>query len=210
MPQQTISQRLTKALARYHARRVALAAFDGVPYKQRARWWERARADQPAVYWDKQRPGFAFVNTVPIVTSLPTNYRPAGLRKVGNVVPDPGDRNSWWFPDQDPLGWYTNDDGVVGRDGDGLVWGVVYRLSGRNGLTRLVAGYQFGGVDDGPTVDFTTIFEDIGGVDDGGGTPPPVSMEAARHADQLAQEAAGKEREYRASQAEEDASEDAA
>ena len=45
------------------------------------------------------------------------------------------------------------------EDGSGLAWGVVYRLPARRGVSRFVAGYQFGGVDGGPSLDFGTVYK---------------------------------------------------
>lgn len=91
-------------------------------------------------------------------------------------------------------GWFTNPDGESFRDGSGLCWGVICQLSGRKGLERWVAGYQFGGVEGGPSLVLTTVY-----------TSPPSGFsyedsdakgDAARAADSMAERAAESEKEY--------------
>lgn len=77
------------------------------------------------------------------------------LRFAGRVVPDSG-RD--WLDTRDSCGWHTDPHGDVFRDGSGLCFGVVYQLPGRKGVARFVAGYQFGGVDGGPTLDLETVY----------------------------------------------------
>jgi hypothetical protein len=125
------------------------------------------------------------------------------LRLVGYVFPDFRAHRAiyWGVEAKDHFGWHTDPHGDVFRDGSGLCWGVVYRLPARNktGLSGnykslLVAGYQFGGCDFGVTLDTSQVFEceAMEYRDDRLG----ATVDAARHADSLAQEAAYKEREY--------------
>lgn len=119
-----------------------------------------------------------------------------GLRLVGEVVPECGGRNGW-FNSGESSGWFTDPFGDVFRDGTGLVWGVVYQLPARDGKTRFVAGYQFGGTDAGPTLDFGSIFiGDDGNCSDERSAGNPAARDAARVADQMASHAADEEREY--------------
>lgn len=94
----------------------------------------------------------------------------------------------------DHNGWYTDPFGDVFRDGSGLCFGVVCQLPGKGGRARYVAGYQFGGVDGGPTLDLTTVYES----ESTGwhGDTPDAMTDAARAADELARIAGEKEREY--------------
>lgn len=120
----------------------------------------------------------------------------AGLRHVGDVVAECGGRNGY-FNSSGRGGWFTDPFGDVFKDGTGLCWGVVYQLPARDGKARFVAGYQFGGTDQGPTLDFGTIFESDSMRGD---YCEPVehcdARDAARSADSMAQNAAEKEREY--------------
>lgn len=85
-----------------------------------------------------------------------TDEAPSGLRYVGRVATECGGyRNGYFSKDS---GWYTDPHGDVFKDDTGLCYGVVYQLAARNGHARFVAGYQFGGVDSGPTLDFKRIY----------------------------------------------------
>lgn len=101
------------------------------------------------------------------------------LRWSWNVGPETGRlyRSSSEFS-----GYYTRPDGDCYTDGTGLVWGVVYRLPGRKGRNRYLAGYQFGGMDAGPTLDLGRIFDNEG--------------HAGRAADQMAHAASQAELAY--------------
>ena len=118
-----------------------------------------------------------------------------GLRLVGKVEAECGGRNGYWSK-RETCGWYTDPYGDVFRDGTGLCWGVVYQLAGRKGESRFVAGYQFGGFDDGPTLDLGTIYTEPRGDYDASPTELDAARDAARSADSMAQHAAEEEREY--------------
>lgn len=80
-----------------------------------------------------------------------------GFRFVGYVTPESyGGRDS--FRDTQEHGWLTDPCGDVFKDGSGLCTGVVYQLAGSRGESRFVAGYQFGGIDGGPTLDLSEVF----------------------------------------------------
>lgn len=106
------------------------------------------------------------------------------LRFVGKVDAD-GRQTS-----RDDLGWLTDPYGDVFKDGTGICQGVVYQLAGRRGRARYVAGYQFGGMDGGPTLDLSTIYDAPGDDHDAG------INEASYAANQMAERAAEAEREY--------------
>lgn len=105
---------------------------------------------------------------------------------------DTKDRDNWHIQNDDDFrvtraadhirldhdGWYTDPYQDVGKDGSGLCYGVVVNLT----HGRFYPGYQFGGIDGGPTVDFSTAYD----------TPE----DAARPADSMAQHAAEDELEY--------------
>lgn len=93
----------------------------------------------------------------------------------------------------DHNGWYCSPERASARDGDGLCWGVVCQLPGRDGMARFVAGYQFGGVDGGPTLDLSTIYASRS---DSAWDCPDAKREAARAADSMAEQAAEEELEY--------------
>lgn len=118
-----------------------------------------------------------------------------GLRYVGRVSPE---FRRGPFGGREPEGWLTLPGGETYKDGTGLCFGVVYRLPGRKGESRYVAGYQFGGQDGGPTLDLSRVFADERGASYWDGSPPDTraSHAAARHADDLAKAAAEAEREY--------------
>lgn len=89
----------------------------------------------------------------------------------------------------DCRGYYDNPHGESFRDGTGLVIPVVAQLVGRGGLARYVAGYRYGGEDDGgATFDLSRIFEEE--------APEDAAREAARAADQLAEQAAEEARDH--------------
>lgn len=94
----------------------------------------------------------------------------------------------------DHNGWYTDPFCDVFRDGTGLCFGVVCQLPGKGGRARYVAGYQFGGVDGGPDLDLSTVYES----ESTGwhGDTPDAMVDAARAADELARIAGEDEREY--------------
>lgn len=136
----------------------------------------------------------------------------AGLRLVGRVIADCGGRNGIWDK-RDDSGWFTDPHGDVFKDGTGLCYGLVYQLPGKDGKSRFVAGYQFGGVEGGPMIDFGTVFEEPAAYyepirKEAHGTyggywnyqDNPLEMDAARtaarSADSMAKSAAEDEREY--------------
>lgn len=100
----------------------------------------------PAVAWQPGKPGLAYVE----------NPASVGLRLVGRVMADTPRGDIW--DNRENSGWYTDPYSDVFRDGTGLCYGVVYQLPGRNGESRFVAGYQFGGCDGGPTLDLANIY----------------------------------------------------
>lgn len=188
--------RLSQMHDRYRARLAALAALSGqrivVPY----RYMEKADY-LPAVLWGGD--GKAWVNVTPS----------AGLRFVGKVLPESygGPRS---FEGGEWTGWYTNPDGYVYNDGDGLVWGVVYQLPSRKRTLRCIAGYMLGGFDDGPTLDFKRIFTSKGGDAGEKAKESDAAREAARHADAMAQEIGAEECEYVRSEREKEEAEEKA
>lgn len=130
----------------------------------------------------------------------------AGLRLVGRVMADCGGRNGIWDT-RDDSGWFTDPHGDVFKDGTGLCYGLVYQLPGKDGKSRFVAGYQFGGCDGGPMVDFGTVFEEPAAeyvASQWGGywnyqdnaQDMDAARTAARSADCMAQREAEEEREY--------------
>lgn len=118
-----------------------------------------------------------------------------GLRLVGRVVPEPSYRNGVWDARGD-CGWHTDPHGDVFKDGSGLCYGVVYQLPGRKGESRFVAGYEFGGVEGGPTLDLGTIYASPDNCSYDGAQGNDAARDAARAADGMAQKAAEDEREY--------------
>lgn len=140
----------------------------------------------PAVSWDKEKPGIAYVD----------KPERCGLREVGRVAPE-ARRSSIWDRRGD-CGWYTDPYGDVFTDGTGLCYGVVYQLPGRDGKARFVPGYQFGGTDSGPTLDFGDIREDDARGYGYSTNPRDMdsALDAARRADDMAKAAAEAEREY--------------
>ncbi len=82
----------------------------------------------------------------------------------------------------DHKGWYTNPYGESFKDGSGLVWGVVASLPGKDHKPRYLAGYQFGGQDQGITLSLKTIYDS--------------EDDAARAGDSMAEKAGESEKEY--------------
>ena len=124
-------------------------------------------------------------------------YRAAesdGLRYVGRVIPETNRRQIW--DSGESCGWHTDPSGDVFKDGSGLCFGVVYQLPGRNGESRFIAGYEFGGVDGGPTLDLKRVFTEGRGDYSASPCELDAARDAARAADGLARAAAETEREY--------------
>lgn len=122
------------------------------------------------------------------------NAERIGLRFVGRVAADSRRGNVW--DKRGDSGWYTDPFGDFCKDGTGLMWGVVYQLPARRGVARYVAGYQQGGTEAGPTIDFGTIYESSVNYSDGSPTECDAARNAAAVADSMARIAAEKEREY--------------
>lgn len=117
-----------------------------------------------------------------------------GLRYVGRVVPEMRRGDVW--DSQGRTGWHTDPYGDVFKDGSGLCFGVVYQLPGRNGESRFVAGYEFGGSDGGPTLDLQRVFTEGRGDCPASHCDLDAALDAASYADSMAQTAAENEREY--------------
>lgn len=158
----------------------------------------------PAVSWKDPEPvgNLPFPQYARRGLAWVTDTGAAGLRLVGRVTTECGGRNGYWEKSDKPDagGWFTDPYGDVFRDGSGLCYGLVFQLPGRGGKARFVAGYQFGGVDGGPCVDFGTIFEEAAGDYTHWDAPGDwqAARDAARAADGMAQRAAEEEREYQA------------
>ncbi len=114
------------------------------------------------------------------------------LRYVGRVMPDGGGRRGAWDHGGD-CGWYTDPHGGVFNDGSGLCYGVVYQLTGKDGKARFVAGFQFGGVDGGPSLDLATIYESG---EEGADYDSAEDSGVVIAADDMAKKAAEEEKEY--------------
>lgn len=126
------------------------------------------------------------------------SFRAIGLRIVGDVEPDLG--RGWRQMSAARHGWYDNPEGESTRDGDGLVWGVVYQLPARRGHARFIAGYQHGSTDAGPTLDLSTVYTatvHASVLVDGDDAIEEARVSAAAAADSMARAAAEGEREYR-------------
>lgn len=119
-----------------------------------------------------------------------------GLRYVGRVIPENRHGNLW--DSRGDCGWYTDPHGHSFNDGSGLCFGVVYQLPGRNGESRFVGGYEFGGVDGGPCLDLGAVFTEPRGDYMESACDLDAARKAARHADSLAKVAAEAERDYQA------------
>lgn len=147
----------------------------------------------PPIYWGEGVP-----HTTRCVVSVEAPES-IGLRYVGRVSIR-GRRGV--FSTNDSEGWLTDPHGNTYRDGTGLCWGVVYQMPTRRGELRFVAGYQMGGVEGGPVIDFETIYRETPGPDNytgdmaNRGREMDAAQNAARAADHLAMRAAETEREY--------------
>lgn len=122
-----------------------------------------------------------------------THDEPQGLRFVGQVSPE---FRRGPFGGRDSEGWLTDPHGDVFKDGTGLCYGVVYQLPGRNGESRFVAGYHFGGEDGGPVLDLRNVYVEPRGDWRADASDLDAARDAARAADSMAQGAAEQEREY--------------
>lgn len=84
------------------------------------------------VTYQPGQPGIAYVDKPESV----------GLRYVGQVSPE---FRRGPFGGRDSEGWLTDPYGDTFKDGTGLCYGEVYQLPGKDGESRFVAGYRFGG-----------------------------------------------------------------
>jgi hypothetical protein len=184
-----------EATERLHLRRLAAVALIGGAYLRQRRFME----------WAEHDVGFVerFKDGTVAYTEGPDEI---GLRYLGMVEAEVGNRRRYSdsdgaFSNRDVCGWCTDPDGHHSKDGEGLVWGVVYLLPGRAGKTRLIAGYRFGGYGGGLYLDLNKVFEDR--VMEGELKTCDIAYWAARHADGLAEEVADDEREYQLKEREE-------
>ncbi len=188
--------KLDVAYQRLDARVKAMSAFGlDVPRNMRERMM-RGRGQRSHVKWQKDGLAYCY-------PEWPHSHglHNLGIRKVGCVIPE-FRRHDWsWAPGavlrnkgRHYMGWHTNEDGDVMQDGEGLCWGIVYQLPGRKQMTRLVAGYVFGGNEEDafPTIDFGNVFEYR--VRDG--ELFDYAVDCARRADNLAKDAAEEECEH--------------
>lgn len=86
------------------------------------------------------------------------DFERCGLRHVGDVMAECGERNGYWNNGGRPSGWYTRHGNDVMNDGDGLAYGVVYQLPGKGGAARFVAGYETGENPGSPVIDFGKVY----------------------------------------------------
>jgi len=163
-----MNEKLRKAYQRLEAKRLALDAINGTRTRYSKRFMERH-------YYFSDK-------------AAPVEH----LRKVGNVS-SVAERYGESFT-EGHTGWYCEPDNTVYKDGTGLCWGEVWQLPARKGKCRFIAGYRFGGIDGGPSMDFKRIFEDAVATDDDLKNKP-ACRDAARYADGMAELAAEEERE---------------
>jgi len=174
--------RLSDLQERWRTRLVMMAALEGHKLHVPLRYMEFT-GHSPVVYWQAGNTTKGYINMTPH----------AGLRFIGKVLPESyGGHRS--FDSGDWTGWYTNPDGYYSNDGDGLVWGVVYQVPAKKRWIRCVAGWQLGGYDEGPTIDFSRIFTGPSDYQDVKGSEP--ARDAARYADDMAREIGEEEREH--------------
>lgn len=149
----------------------------------------------PAVSWQEPEPigNLPFPQYSKRGLAHIENPASAGLRLVGRVA---AEFRGNPFSRSDSTGWLTDPHGDVFKNGTGLCYGLVYQLPGHNGTTRLVAGYQFGGCDGGPTLDLGTVYTIPRGGALCGIADCDATRQAARAADSMAEKAAEEAREY--------------
>jgi hypothetical protein len=96
-------------------------------------------------------------------------------------------------------GYILDLDGCYGKDGDGLVWGVVFQLPAKNHHERYVAGYEVGGSDE-VILDLSRVFVEqspnIRSWEENHPEEIEACCDAARHADSMAEKLADDERQY--------------
>lgn len=123
-----------------------------------------------------------------------------GFRHVGDVCPDLDRWRNFWQSGKNSQGFITDPFGHYSCDGDGLVWGAVYQLPARDGVTQFVAGYVWGHDEPGVTLDLSTVWKGSPEDNDSysGARDNPAAYSAAREANRLAERAAEHERDYQA------------
>lgn len=180
---------------RYHMRNNRPAFYHAQGYNGRNAWPEKANGIAVESLIRARRDVAEGTRRYPRpVRVIHASTTATGLRLVGRVVPDTERGNIW--DSRGGCGWHTDPSGGVFKDGSGLCFGVVYQLAGRDGHARFVAGYEFGGVDGGPTLDLAKVFHEFVRGDETGPQDLAGARQAARHADSLAKAAAETEREY--------------
>lgn len=180
---------------RYHMRNNRPAFYHAQGYNGRNAWPEKANGIAAESLIRARRDVAAGTRRYPgPVRVIHASTTATGLRLVGRVVPDTKRGNIW--DSRGDCGWHTDPSGDVFKDGSGLCFGVVYQLAGRDGHARFVAGYEFGGVDGGPTLDLANVTHEFVRGDETSPQDLAGAQKAARHADSLAKAAAESEREY--------------
>lgn len=180
---------------RYHMRNNRPAFYHAQGYNGRNAWPEKANGIAAESLIRARRDVAAGTRRYPgPVRVIHASTTATGLRLVGRVVPDTERGNIW--DSRGDCGWHTDPSGDVFKDGSGLCFGVVYQLAGRDGHARFVAGYEFGGVDGGPTLDLDNVTHEFVRGDETSPQDLAGAQKAARHADCLAKVAAETEREY--------------
>lgn len=123
-----------------------------------------------------------------------------GFRHIGDVSSELDRWRTFWQSGKNREGFITDPFGDYFRDGDGLVWGAVYQLPARDGVTQFVAGYVWGNDESGVTLDLSTIWKGAREDNDSysGARDNPAAYSAARGANRMAESMAEREREYQA------------
>jgi len=200
-----MNQLLYEKYQRYHAKRAALWALDS-PTDRIYRRMLDDRLYVPRYMEHSSKPSGVFRRTDGL-DGIEGDPKHVGLRLVGCVVPYDSRRGYYngRGPFMEPndigkVGWVTNLDGDVFKDGEGLVWGAVFQLPTRNFVHRFVAGYNIGG-DDYIAVDLSCIYTSRSTYQTV--KEERAALEAAKAADHMAEQYAEEEREWQETQREE-------
>jgi hypothetical protein len=185
-----LTPRLRLALERWRVKDEAAQALLGGAFNlvRKQRYMERK-----PLRFERFGDGLAAISTYHVVLKLHV-----GLRFVGRVKINR--RGIEFINNSAQLSGYILDlDGCYGKDGDGLVWGVVYQLPTKNHHERYVAGYEVGGNDE-VILDLSRVFVEqspnISSWKENHPDEIEACCDAARYADSMAEKLADDDRQY--------------
>lgn len=190
----------TKLIDTYKAKRGVIGR-PGSPTASHALAMARAALEKGKPGYGRPHPSRAYAQSESGLFFV-DNPAALGLRHIGDVSTE--SRSLYaraWQTGARREGFISDPFGHYAGDGDGLVWGAVYQLPARGGVTQFVAGFVWGHeAGEGVTLDLSTIWKGAREDNDSysGARDNPAAYDAARDANRMAESAAERERDYQA------------